>query len=189
MLSLPAILFGLALALFTGLEIWVNVRDRGRVDASKDADSLRTIGRLRNAAFLIAIISTFFPVVPLPGGRGNLFLLGAALVLAGLFLRTWAVGKLGEYFTGVVMTHENQRLVTDGLYRYVRHPAYAGALLFFAGLATATGSLPGLCLIGTMMVYAFRKRIEVEEKVMISLFGQEYIDYMKRTKRVIPLLY
>ncbi len=189
MLLFHIILFIVAFNIFAGLEIYLGFRDKGRQDDSSDANSLRTITRLRNAAFVIAIVSFFLPVVPVPGSRNIHLDTGAGLILTGFIIRVWAIGKLGEYFTSLVMTHENQTLITDGPYRYIRHPGYTGGLLFYLGLGVATGSIPGLVIIMTIMSYGIHRRIKVEERVMISYFGEEYIDYMKRTRKLIPLLY
>jgi len=189
MFLFSVIFFAVAVNLFLGMEIYLNVRERDRTDASQDANSLRTIGYLRNAAFVIGAAAAFFPVVPLPGGRSAHLIAGGVVVLMSFLIRGWAIVRLGNYFTNVVMTQEDQKIVTDGPYKYVRHPAYTGALLFFCGLGTATGSLPGLVLMVALIFYAFRNRMLVEERVMASEFGEEYIDYMARTKRIIPLVY
>ncbi len=77
------------------------------------------------------------------------------------------------------------RLVTTGLYQYIRHPMYASLLLlgwgmFLKDINLITGSL--ICLI-TISLYFTCK---VEEKEMIKRFGRDYAQYMKRTKKWIP---
>jgi protein-S-isoprenylcysteine O-methyltransferase Ste14 len=60
--------------------------------------------------------------------------LGLALLLAGIVIRWAAVHALGEYFTGTVLIKDDHRLVREGLYKHLRHPAYAGALIAHVGL-------------------------------------------------------
>lgn len=189
MLLIPVMVFTLAVVIFVGLEKFINIKERGRTDPAQDAGSLRTIKILRNLAFAAAIGFSVFPLVFLPGGRAVQLELGAALVLAGFIIRAWAVVKLGESFTSVVMTRPEQTLISDGPYRYIRHPAYTGGLLFYWGLGTATGSLLGLVLIMIGMSYGLLRRINVEEEAMITCFGEAYKNYMTKTKRLIPLLY
>ena len=188
-MSVGIIFFTVAMVLFMGLELHLHLRERGRGDDSQDAGSLKTIAILRHAAFIIALVAAFFPLLPLPGGRPLQLNVGAALILSCLVLRAWAMGKLGASFTSAVMTRAGQKLITDGPYKFVRHPAYSGALLFYLGLGTASGSVVGLGLIMIVTVYAFHRRMQVEERVLSSWFGEEYIAYMNKTKRIIPFLY
>ena len=60
--------------------------------------------------------------------------LGLGLLVVGIIIRWSAIYTLGKYFTGTVMIKDDHRLVQNGLYRYLRHPAYAGALLAHLGL-------------------------------------------------------
>ena len=79
------------------------------------------------------------------------------------------------------------KLVTSGLYKFVRHPMYASLLLlgwgmFFKSIHPASIAL---ILVITLALYLTCK---VEEKEMITRFGKEYEDYMKRTRMWIPWL-
>ena len=79
-------------------------------------------------------------------------------------------------------------LVTHGVYTKVRHPSYTGSSLFWLGLALLLNSILGFIVmhLGVTLVLI---RIPFEEKMLISRFGQQYIDYMKRTKKLIPHVY
>lgn len=182
-------LFAAALVVLVAQELFVNMRARGGMDRTADAGSLRRITHLRNIAFLVGVASAYYPVLPLPGGRSADMAAGAILMLCGLMLRWWAIAKLGIYFTGAVMTQECQKLVMDGPYRHVRHPAYTGAMLFYLGFGVAMGSVVGTVLITALMTHGFLNRIRVEERVMTGAFPDEYADYMKKTKRIIPYIY
>jgi protein-S-isoprenylcysteine O-methyltransferase Ste14 len=189
MTKLSIAAFAASMALFVALEIFVGSRQIPDVDSSKDGNSLKRIARLRSISFIMGVVFYFIPIFRLPGGRNFCFTAGAALIFAGSLVRFLAVLKLGGYFTSVVTIQENQKLITDGLYKYIRHPAYTGALLFCFGYGVATGSFLGLIIIMIFMSYGFYQRIRVEEQVMVASFGQGYLDYMKSTKRVIPFIY
>src|SRR5438552_6815945 len=60
--------------------------------------------------------------------------LGLTLLVAGIIIRATAVRTLGKYFTSTVLIKNDHRLIRTGLYRHLRHPAYAGALLAHLGL-------------------------------------------------------
>jgi protein-S-isoprenylcysteine O-methyltransferase Ste14 len=79
------------------------------------------------------------------------------------------------------------KLVTSGLYKFVRHPMYASLLLlgwgmFFKSIHPASIAL---ILVITLALYLTCK---VEEKEMMKRFGNEYRDYMKKTRLWIPFL-
>ena len=78
-------------------------------------------------------------------------------------------------------------LVTTGPYRYVRHPMYTALVTVGISLTLLSANLYfGLPFIALIVVVAFR--IRKEEEVMNETFGEEYIEYKKRTKRFIPYI-
>ena len=83
---------------------------------------------------------------------------------------------------------EGQRLLTDGVYGRIRHPLYLGEITRNLGIAMTLSSLYGamVILVGNAFLLL---RIENEERMLIEEFGQEYEEYRKRTKKLIPYLY
>jgi protein-S-isoprenylcysteine O-methyltransferase Ste14 len=183
------ILFFVSVFLFFGMEIYLGSKQKKDLDDSLDSESLKRITLFRNISFATAIATTFFPIMSIPGSRSAHLLAGAIFILTGTIIRTWAILTLGQYFTSVVSTQPDQKLITSGPYKFIRHPGYSGGLLFYIGIGTATGSIPGLAVIIALLFYGIDQRIKVEEPVMISLLGEEYIEYMKRTGKLIPFLY
>lgn len=114
---------------------------------------------------------------------------GFALILAGVTLRWLAIYSLGQYFTGKVSILEGQRLVQTGLYRRVRHPAYAGSLLAYFGMGLAFANWISAILIFFPVLLAALYRIRVEEEVLRNVYGQEYAAYSNKTKRFLPGIY
>lgn len=118
---------------------------------------------------------------------------GVLLIVSALALRTVsrsALNRAGFRQLGSTRLQvvEGQRLITDGVYAYVRHPLYLGDLLRNYGIAMVTSSLYGLLfmLAANLLLVA---RIGMEEDMLLGAFGDEYRDYMKRTKRLIPFIY
>jgi protein-S-isoprenylcysteine O-methyltransferase Ste14 len=113
---------------------------------------------------------------------------GLALLTLGGALRLAAVFVLGRRFTGLVAIQEGHRLQAGGLYRYVRHPSYAGMLLYMAGFVLVFRCWLGLLLAaGTLAV--LRARMDAEESLLESEFGEEYAAYRRRTWRLVPRVY
>ena len=114
---------------------------------------------------------------------------GIAAMVAGLTVRVWAARVLGTFYSRTLRTSSTQSLVEEGPYRLVRHPGYLGVLLlwFGAGLASANLLVAGLIIVS--MGRAYRRRISSEEAMLSDTFGEEYVGYMRRTRRLIPWVY
>lgn len=80
------------------------------------------------------------------------------------------------------------KLVTTGIYRYIRHPQYAGLLLLSLGMMIEWATL-SLLILYPVMIVMYVRLAKREEKDMLNEFGDEYIVYIKRTKRFLPFLY
>src|SRR5262245_17795511 len=113
---------------------------------------------------------------------------GLALFIVGSILRVGAVFVLGRRFSGLVAIQEGHELVTGGLYRVIRHPSYLGLLLSLFGwtliFRSAIGALVSLLLIPPLIA-----RMNSEEALLESEFGEQYAQYRRRTWRLLPLLY
>ena len=114
--------------------------------------------------------------------------IGVALFAAGGALRLAPVFALGRRFSGLVAIQPDHRLVTDGLYRVIRHPSYLGLIVNTFGWALAFRSILGL-LLATLLIPILVVRIRAEEALLFSHFGAEYQAYRARTWRMIPGLY
>jgi protein-S-isoprenylcysteine O-methyltransferase Ste14 len=82
----------------------------------------------------------------------------------------------------------DHRIVANGPYRVIRHPAYTGSLLTLVGLGLASRTWGGTLVILVLFGLVYNYRISVEEKALTAEFGEEYIDYAGKTKRLIPFL-
>lgn len=121
--------------------------------------------------------------------RPTLAWLGLVFAIASLVMFRLTHRALGRNWSISLELRQNHRLITEGVYRHMRHPMYtafwlwavAQALLlpnWFAGLAGIVG-------FGAL----FFGRIAREERMMMESFGDEYRAYMQRTYRIIPGVY
>jgi len=133
----------------------------------------------------INIVAPFIPIWndPIVAYIGIIF-----LIIGGIIMIISRI-QLGKYGTPVVHTGEEHRLVTKGLYKIVRHPMYFGAIFMMLGPYLAFRSI--FVLIGMMILYIFllKMRIQFEEETLIGTFGQEYKNYIRGTKKLIPFIY
>jgi len=111
----------------------------------------------------------------------------ALILYLALFYRTHE--DLGRFWSVTLEIREGHALVTRGVYSRVRHPMYAA--FWLCALAQALllpnwiAGLSGLVGFGTL----FFLRVGKEERLMLETFGEEYRQYMARTKRIIPGIY
>ena len=129
-----------------------------------------------------------WPAAALPHHRSFMFA-GVALFVAGLLLRWWAIITLGRFFTVDVTIEPDHELIERGPFRMVRHPSYTGVLLAFVGLALTLGNWAALLVILVPIGAAFIHRMNVEENALSGVLSQQYTDYMRRTKRLLPFIY
>lgn len=118
----------------------------------------------------------------------ELSLIGVVVLLAGEAFIFSGRKALGEYFTARIRIAGGQMLIQSGPYKYVRHPIYLGILLQYFAAPIAWRSSYG-ALVMLAIIPLVLRRIGLEEKAMGSHFGVEYEAYVKRTKKLIPLVY
>ena len=80
-------------------------------------------------------------------------------------------------------------MVERGPFRFVRHPMYTGLFLVYLGIGWAAQSWAAVVLVILATAIFGSYRIPVEEKALISEFGEQYISYSKRVKRLIPFIF
>ncbi len=114
------------------------------------------------------------------------YYIGIVAMISGIVLRQWSIAVLGRYFSTVIGIQKNQTVVDRGPYRFVRHPSYTGVLLIVVGLGLAVQSWGAVVVAVVLFGVAYGHRMLLEEKVLISALGDSYLQYMKRTKRIIP---
>ena len=100
-------------------------------------------------------------------------------------LMYWTLSSLGKNLTDTVVTRAEATLITDGPYRWVRHPFYVTTALLMASVTVLAANWPigagSVLVLGLLAV-----RTPKEERMLIEKFGQQYQDYMKNTGRFIP---
>jgi protein-S-isoprenylcysteine O-methyltransferase Ste14 len=111
---------------------------------------------------------------------------GFLCIVGGLWWFHRSHSDLGRYWSVTLELRENHQLITQGVYRTVRHPMYAALFLYAIGQALM---LPNWIagpsyLVAFAIVFALR--IGAEERMMLETFGEEYASYMARTKLLVP---
>lgn len=176
-------------ALWVASEVLLAVVWRSPSSARRhDAGTLRLLNVVIYASITCGFVLSASGVgrVALPG---LLLWSGLAVIVAGLALRWWAVFSLRRLFTVDVAIQPDHELIRKGPYRHVRHPAYAGVLLSFLGLAICTSSWISALVILVPITAVFLHRVRVEERVLAEAFPEDYRLYSARTSRLVPGIY
>lgn len=124
---------------------------------------------------------------------GFVFYPTKAVKLVGLLIAGWGVviskSAFKSYdakaFLGLGSLKPEDTFKTDGLLKKVRHPLYSGSILIVIGYLLFSPKLSSL-ITGFMMIIYFLIGIQFEEKKLIKVFGQKYIDYKRKTPMLIP---
>jgi len=178
-----------AVVVWLGAEAYLILKDRARGKGTTDID-LRT--RNYNTAATVVSLTlglVFNWVKVLPFGTpaaSTILWIGIGVMLLGLILRHWSIVSLGKFFRTTIELQKGQKVIDNGPYRHIRHPSYAGIILFFIGYGIVSKDWLSLgvdvCLPIASLVY----RIQIEEKALAEGMGQDYVAYQKRTKKLLP---
>ena len=113
---------------------------------------------------------------------------GGLVFLAALYLFRRTHSALGRNWSVTLEVRENHALITDGIYRYVRHPMYSAFWLWAIAqaflLPNWVAGFSGIVGFGTLYLI----RVRPEEQMMLEAFGSTYAEYAERTGRVFPKL-
>jgi len=114
--------------------------------------------------------------------------LGAGIITTGNLLFVWSHKSLGKEWSPVLEIRKGHTLITEGPYRFIRHPMYAAIILIGIGVSVLSANwivslsymLPVICM--------YLVRVSDEEKMMTEYFGNDYREYVKRTGKLVPKL-
>jgi protein-S-isoprenylcysteine O-methyltransferase Ste14 len=130
------------------------------------------------AVHLLLLITTIFfknQFSPLNRFYISLSLL---LLLVGVVIFSFSWKELGEVRIGVL---PGKSLITTGIYSKIRHPIYLGIKLIYLGLALFFKSTVTVILFFVLLFPVHMYRVRREEQELIKRFGEEYLEYKKRT--------
>jgi|SRR5580693_9857040 protein-S-isoprenylcysteine O-methyltransferase Ste14 len=88
-----------------------------------------------------------------------------------------------------VAIYATQTVHKAGLFRWVRHPSYAGMLLIFTAIGLSQRNWVSLAIMLVFPTAALLYRIHVEEMALTEAFGEDYLEYSRVTRRLVPGIY
>ena len=148
------------------------------------AELLAIPGLLSVGAYVINPEWMAWASIPMPIW---LRLFGMVLALLGIGLLQWSQNTLGKNWSDRPRITEEQELVTEGPYRWIRHPIYTAFLMIMTStLFISANWFIGLVWIGSTSLDVLA-RIRWEEKMLEARFGEHYREYRKQTGTLLPL--
>jgi protein-S-isoprenylcysteine O-methyltransferase Ste14 len=112
------------------------------------------------------------------------WLVGLVPIVIGEWIRLTGVAVAGTVTRR--RSRDVQRLVTHGIFRWVRHPLYVGNFLIWMGFVVISGVLWFLPVAVVLFAVEYSLIVAYEEGVLESIFGQEYLAYKATTPRWLP---
>lgn len=107
---------------------------------------------------------------------------GLGLIFAGVFLFFIAARAMGLNWRAGYNEEQKTELVTTGIYRFSRNPAFVAFDLLYLGLAVI---FPNILMIAAaiLALVLFDRQIRGEEAFLIDIFGRRYREYQRRVRR------
>ncbi len=163
--------------------IWQSIRE----NASTDGYSTLLIVLVGMISQSIPIIEWRINQIPASGQFHFWNYLGIIMLFGGLFLRIQAIEDLNRFFTNEVRIDNDWQLINTGLYQYIRHPSYLGAFLTMTGTSVLFESWKSLIAGGIALWLVYFYRIRLEERLLLSHFGEAYKNYTAKIRRILFL--
>lgn len=176
--------------LYGFFEVFMNLRQRSKSKGTTSRDKgslwllygLITVGYALSFAIGATKIGRIYP-------WNTFFATGMVLFAIGFMIRIYSILTLKQYFTYSVEKVEDHKIISTGLYRFIRHPGYLGQLIIFIGISASISNWLSILLMMIPVTLGYLYRIKVEEKFMADQLSEDYQKYQERTKRIIPMLY
>jgi protein-S-isoprenylcysteine O-methyltransferase len=183
--------FALSYVAFFMVGMWAGYRERGMPRGEdRDRGSRVIIYILTFTGIALAFVAPrFFPSARIVLPDELVFVAAMTVFWSGIVMYCWAISTLGAAFRTSVQLLDEQRLVTIGPYRILRHPAYTGGILILAGIGLATGNWLSAAASTLSVAGAYAWRIHVEEFALRERFGEQFKAHERRTWVVIPFLW
>jgi len=181
------IAFTVLIIAFWGSEAVIASRARARgMDRTNHRGSLRLVSIVFPISWWAGVALIRVPHASF--GSARIFDSGLLLMASGQLLRWWSIATLGRLST-VKVSAADRLLIDTGPYRFVRHPSCTAILLVHLGAGLCFGNVLTAAVLVLPVAAALLYRMHVEETELLHELGPSYLDYIARTRRLIPLIY
>ncbi|KAG0165300.1 hypothetical protein DFQ28_009002 [Apophysomyces sp. BC1034] len=159
-----------------------------RYESSRTTTALQTAAddrgttRLLILTSLAAFLSPLWILLDIGSAPEWIGFIGLAWIVGGIVLLRWTT-SVNPFYLRAMATTDDHYICTDGPYKVVRHPGYVAFLLAWFGFGLATANWMALLTVAILSLYAYVRRIQAEEQMMLDRFGVDYQQYVGETFR------
>ncbi len=185
------------IALFQIKVVWAHLphfdQNNSKVQGKYSQNMLDLFALGKSLVYALLALQLAFDIAPItnsPNVSVLLMVIGYISVLSGFGISICALKDLGTSWTSMLQYRikKQQKLITSGIYKYIRHPIYLSVILELVGYELIVRSwLFVIFLIFSTAVFVYH--IPKEENLLESYFKKSYKTYKTKTKKLIPDIY
>ena len=165
------------------------IKDKVGVFKDKPKTYLQTLPLVLSTIALVVLIVSLFQIGTLEYKTDyqSIRVIGLAFYIVFSWVQIWSTKTLGDNFSQDIAIKKEHHLVTNGPFKFIRHPQYLSQFLMDLGGAAATLSfiLAPLALIQIPFLFM---RASMEDKLLEKHFGENFRSYKKKTGMIIPFI-
>jgi len=165
------------------------IKDKVGVFKDKPKTYLQTLPLVLSTIALVVLIVSLFQIGTLEYKTEyqSIRVIGLAFYIVFSWVQIWSTKVLGDNFSQDIAIKKEHHLVTNGPFKFIRHPQYLSQFLMDLGGAAATLSfiLAPLALIQIPFLFM---RASMEDKLLEKHFGENFRSYKKKTGMIIPFI-
>ncbi|KAL6970798.1 protein-S-isoprenylcysteine O-methyltransferase [Sarracenia purpurea var. burkii] len=143
-------------------------------------------------AMICSLLEYFLEIYFFPGWKEYWWIsnLGLLMIVIGEIIRKAAIITAGQSFTHLIRIYheEHHKMVTHGVYRFVRHPSYSGFFIWSIGTQIMLCNPISTIAFAVVVWNFFARRIPYEEFFLRQFFGSDYDEYAGRVPSGVPFV-
>lgn len=141
-----------------------------------------------SALILLLIVLGIFNIGTItPDAKYDIYrIIGLVLFGLGSYLQVYSFKAMGDSYSQEVIIFNKHKLVTGGIYRFIRHPQYLFQVISDFGAAIALGSYLVLPIVVFMEIPLFVLRAKLEESLLLKHFSSEFEVYKSKAGFLLP---
>lgn len=168
--------------------LWLVGESKIALGEISKADTRRDQGTCELYALARAVVVLSALILPMRWeSLGVWYPIGLLLFLGGIAFRLTAIRFLGQFYSHRIRLADSHKIVNQGPYRFLRHPAYTGMIAAHLGFVICFFNWVSLAVLAFVLVPAVVLRIRLEERALFELEG--YPEYARFRRRLVPLLW
>jgi len=184
------IIIGYSIILIFFIMDFIVRKDKVATSISKTKDDNNTTKIIIVIFFIILIVAELLTYSHTGQFEGKTTArIALVIMLAGVVIRMYSMTRLKKLYTRTLLTTDQQQLVKTGLYRIIRHPGYLGTILIWSFFGLAIQNYIVFIFAFPLILIAYTNRIKKEEKMLLTQFGQEYLNYKRISWKLVPFIW